>query len=568
MKMKKLTALTLAALSVGTISLAGCGGGGNDGIAMISIINYGGGVGDEWLINATERFAEANMDTQFGDYVGVDFEIDNQQGITLTNMDTDGYQMYFCEGSTAVRQLSQQNFLLDIGDIMNEPLTEYGEDKTILSKISEDYQIMCQGADGNYYGLPHYEFYPGLTYDIELFENEFLYFADSGVGQKYPNTPCKFGQANFIASLDDKKSCGPDGVYDTQDDGLPSSLQEFLLLCYRMKNSCGITPFALSGKYPAYAAHLVSALWTSLAGYDKIQTVYDFTAEDVEVVTGFEENEYLFGTDYIAKPKTAIVDITEANGYLAYDMVERYYAIAILKIADKEGWFTDTAFQGTTHTEEQQWFVFNGQYLDGKSIPKIGMIIEGNYWYNESISVGNFEQYYALTNTTERRVAWMNLPVTLDTTVTEGNGKPMALLDTANSYTFINNNIKDDEGLAEACKAFMRFLYTDAELSAFTDCTGMSKGVNYPLADSVVLDTFQKSVRDIKEKGAVLYGSATNSTFLGNPKTFNLNNSNLIYKPGGTNIILAFHNGNMMAHRAFELTQWKASDWATIYAGE
>ncbi len=567
MKMKKITALTLALLSLGSISLAGCGGGGsNKGVAMISIVNYGGGVGEEWLNNATERFAEANMDTQFGDYVGVEFEIDNQQGITLTNMDTDGYQMYFCESSSSVRQLAQQSFLLDIGDIINEPLTEYGENKTILSKISKDYQIMCQGADGNYYGLPHYEFYPGLTYDVELFENELLYFADTGVGTAYPLTPCKFGQANFISSLEDKKSCGPDGKYGTQDDGLPSSLQELLLLCYRMKNSCSVAPFGLSAKYQGYAGHLISALWSSLAGYEKMQSVYDFTGT-LEVVTGFHEDQYLFGTNYIPKPITETISVTEENGYRVYDMVERYYAMAILKIADTEGWFTETAFQGTTHTEEQLWFIFSGQYLDGKNVQKVGMLIDGNYWYNESMTAGNFDQYYALTNTTERRVAWMNLPVTLDTTVTEGNGKPMTLLDTAYSYTFINANIKEDTGLVKACKEFMRFLYTDAELSAFTNCTGMSKAVNYPLAENSDLDTFQKSVRDIIEKGTVLYAGANNQTFLKNTKAFNLNNSSALYKPSGTQIMTAFHNNGMTVQRAFEATQWNSSDWNTIVAG-
>ena len=48
-------------------------------------------------------------------------------------------------------------------------------------KIDSEYLSTLQGSDGNYYALPHYEWYPGLTYDVTAFDNGGMnpyYFAE------------------------------------------------------------------------------------------------------------------------------------------------------------------------------------------------------------------------------------------------------------------------------------------------------------------------------------------------------------------------------------------------------
>ena len=41
-------------------------------------------------------------------------------------------------------------------------------------------------SDGKYYGLPHYESFFGIIYDVDMFEEELLYFADEV--DKIPST--------------------------------------------------------------------------------------------------------------------------------------------------------------------------------------------------------------------------------------------------------------------------------------------------------------------------------------------------------------------------------------------
>ena len=78
---------------------------------------------------------------------------------------------------------------------------------------------------------------------------------------------------------------------------------------------------------------------------------------------------------------------------------------------------------------------FNGKKLGGKQVEKIGMLIEGSYWYNESDNVGNFTNYFTQTKTEERKISWMSLPTSLDVSVTEKNqGRKPTMVETASAF--------------------------------------------------------------------------------------------------------------------------------------
>ena len=561
MRGKRLLALMMALTCFG--SIAACGGTeeGESKETVIRIVNFGGGVGDVWLKEAGERFAALHVNEEYETgKTGVKLDYESFQSINTANMNSDSYNLYFTQGGSMVRLLAQQDFLVDISDIVTAPLTEYGESATIEDKISEEYREMCKGLDGKYYGLPHYEFFTGLSFDRDLFDKYNFYLAKQG-----SNTFTFKGMSTrFIMDADEPKSCGPDGEYGNEDDGLPSSLEELILLCAYMKSN-SVYPFALSGKYHAYANHLVTALWTSLAGYDEIQTIYSFSGE-VEVVKDFS-SENLFGSmNYIKKPNTEKITITEQNGYRAYDSVNRYYALAFLEIADKEGWFTDTAWQGTTHTEEQRNFIWSDMELYGIQQPKIGMLIDGTYWYNESKSIGSFDEYYDLTGKSERKVEWMSLPIQPNGKVAEGAGEPITVADTALSFCFMNSNIKQNEGLLRACKEFLQFLYTDAELKNFSKSTGIAKAVNYSV-EGLTFDSFPASIQRIKTNGKILHAGATNKTYMSSPNVFNLASIDGLYMVGATKLIDMIHNGKT-AQVFFTDSKWNAAKWATYYQGE
>lgn len=565
--LKKSVCLLLATLFAGSmVACAPTIGSGKE--TVISVLNFGGGVGEEWLKKAAVRFQElkANESYESGK-TGVFIDYISQQSINTANMDSDGYNIYFNQSTTSARSLAQQGFLMDISDIVTGSMEAYEETGTIEDKIAENYRIMCMGTDNKYYALPHYEFYPGVTYDVELFDNYGLYFAADGE----QNVNTEFGSAAFITDANLTKSLGPDGEENTYDDGLPSSLKELLILCSYM-SELGITPFALSGKVPNYINYLVGGLWASLAGYEEMECNYSFDGT-VNVVTGVSETEALFpgsNTDYVKKPIVESKTISEKDGYLAYNSAARYYAISFVDIAVNKGWFTLTSTQGSSHVEEQKYFIYNGKKIGGKAVEKIGMLIEGSYWYNESDNVGNFTNYFTQTKTEEREISFMSLPTSLDVSVkSKEQGRKPTLVETASAFTYINANIKSNEGLTRACKEFVQFLYTDKELSLFTQETGVAKGVQYQTENVESLNYYKRTLTELREAANVLYMGYNNKTFLDGFATFSLNTNGQMFKYGSSfNCLVPIRNGTH-AYTIFEhgATNMRNA-WGTLYKGE
>ena len=492
---------------------------------VLRVYNQQNAVGDTWLENAAKRFEEKYADTAFSDgKKGVQVTVlgtTNDQNIT-NSMQTSGYQMYFARPSESIIELAQMGLLKDITDVVCEPLD--GEDKSIQDKIYDETRSSYL-IDGKYYALPHYEAYAGLTYDLDLFTKNNLFFADGENGDYYAS---QFGGAYFVQSEDDTRSCGPDGMYGTQDDGLPSSLEEFLILCDYMDNMYDIAPLSFAGAHPNYANLMVSALWASLAGQEKMNTVYTHQGQ-IEVVVGFANEPLFDGIEYIQTPITEMVNITEDNAHLAYDMVERYYATAIMEIAETEGWFTQDSYKGTTrYIDAQNDFVLGGVgYYE-----KIGMLIEGSWWHNEATENDVFDDYAAFTDSDEpRNLAWMSLPAQLYGSVTEGNGYEQTLTVAESAYAFINANV--DATTENICKEFLRFLYSDEELQCFTQETGMLKAVEYQMTDNQLseMDTFQRSVYTAKISGNTVRESMDNQVYLTNRATLSIHWTAALYRP-------------------------------------
>ena len=118
------------------------------------------GIGTAWLTNAAKEFEELYKDaTGFEDgKVGVEIAINGStsyNGAYLENGVKNGAlndDIYFTEG-IAYRELSRYNKFLDLTETVNTALTDYGENKTIMSKIDStlaDYLTV----DGKVYGIP------------------------------------------------------------------------------------------------------------------------------------------------------------------------------------------------------------------------------------------------------------------------------------------------------------------------------------------------------------------------------------------------------------------------------
>ena len=557
MKRMKQIGVLLMALAMST-SLVGCGGRGNSGngsgnsgsakTTTIEFCNFLGCSGDEWIKQAAARFSALKKDESYEEgKTGVEVKVTQIKAVPYDTVDQSGYDILVGENKTDIYGMSKKNFLLNLDDIV----------KPLEGRIPDYVLEGLKGADGSYYGLPHYAWYTGISYDVGYFEEESHYFAS-------PDSPTKrvvdnpFGTANFINGLTSTKSCGPNGEYGDYDDGLPSSLQEFMILCEEMKTQAGRTPFAMAGGCIDYAFFLADGLWASLAGPTQIQTIYslDSEGETVDLVKLDDNGDIVYSNEIfytkangekIMKPEIVKEPITEQNGYRIYDMESRYYALAFLEIALDRGWFNEDFYNsGASNISTQQKFLTQG------SQEKTAMLYDASYWYSETQAAGNVKDYEAMyPGEGEPQVSYMCLPTQLEGQVTEGEGDKQALLDIGSAQIFVNKRVEESSGRERAVKEFLAFLYSDAELAAFTELTGYVRPIEYDY-DGDSLDYYFQELNEIVEDSVVIYNSSESEIFKNNKAAFSLTWSGAIntVKVGTTTVT----NGYLAAMRDYGAT--------------
>lgn len=560
----KFLALGLAAvLSVGVA--AGCGNGniGKDEntskITQISFRQWGGTASStDWLQQAADRFAaeKANEPYESGKK-GVKVEISTNKDSDYTSSIPD-YDILMDENSANIYDMQTRGYLADIDDLV----------KGLQSKIEPQLLPKLKGADGKYYGLPHYSYDVSISYNVDLFKTENLYIAAPGeenvVNYKSSLLPGSSAGVNFVFNENTKKSCGPNGIPNDYDDGLPSSLEEFIVLCDYIKNKKQINPFAISDITGGanYAFMLIESLWAGMVGTDAMKaTTCNFTDAKVEVVKegALSYDGTLLNTG-IKMPQTETVVLSDGNGYRMYDMSARYYALSFLELAKNKGWFKN---QQMTNTKAQEFFVL-GNY-NANDNDRCAMLVDSTFWYGEAVSGGTLTKYKSLSGGKEANVSMMPMPVQLTGQVTEGNGKKPTVIDTS-ATVFVNKRVEKNEGLFRAVKEFIEFLYSDAELKAFTETSKLTMNLNYDY-DKSSLGNFYAGVLEIeKAAGDKVYAASDNIKYSKNRSSFSL------IWGGKLNYFGSYHNGSYAALMGGEtaasiFTQTrraKVADWESL----
>lgn len=560
----KFLALGLAAvLSVGVA--AGCGNGniGKDEdtskITQISFRQWGGTASStDWLQQAADRFAaeKANEPYESGKK-GVKVEISTNKDSDYTSSIPD-YDILMDENSANIYDMQTRGYLADIDELV----------KGLQSKIEPQLLPKLKGADGKYYGLPHYSYDVSISYNVDLFKTENLYIAAPGeesvVNYKSSLLPGSSAGVNFVFNENTKKSCGPNGIPNDYDDGLPSSLEEFIVLCDYIKNKKQINPFSISDINGGanYAFMLIESLWAGMVGTDAMKaTNCNFTDAEVEVVKegALSYDGTLLNTG-IKMPQTETVVLSDDNGYRMYDMSARYYALSFLELAKNKGWFKN---QQMTNTKAQEFFVL-GNY-NANDNDRCAMLVDSTFWYGEAVSGGTLTKYKSLSGGKEANVSMMPMPVQLTGQVTEGNGKKPTVIDTS-ATVFVNKRVEKNEGLFRAVKEFIEFLYSDAELKAFTETSKLTMNLKYDY-DKSSLGNFYAGVLEIeKAAGDKVYAASDNIKFSKNRSSFSL------IWGGKLNYFGSYHNGSYAALMGGEtaasiFTQTrraKVADWESL----
>ena len=249
MKKIKITSLILSFLMLFIVcATIGCGGGSDSGKTQLNISTAGLGLGGKWEDNMVDRFEEAFAEKSYAEgKKGVKINITDLVA-DRSDISTDGNNIYL-SGAVGSPQTFAQSYL-DLTELVTSDLeTINGVNVSIEDKIPEDIRHYYT-VNGNYYALPTEEYHALLAYDKHLFDVNGLYFAKPGASGVVRHSMVMDRNYTLINIGDnDNKSCGPDGIYGTDDDGLPSSLFELAALCDIMKTYYMTSPFCLAGAY-------------------------------------------------------------------------------------------------------------------------------------------------------------------------------------------------------------------------------------------------------------------------------------------------------------------------------
>ncbi len=553
----------LALAGLAACALASCsnsGGSSSGTTTTLNVLVFNGTGGKEWVTEAGKRFANANAETSFQtDRKGVNIKVATAKNITWnTEMKSSGYDVYIYETNPDMYQLSAQGYLLDLSDIV-EPVKD---------KIDGDLLERMKGSDDKYYGLPHYEWFPGITYDKDLFDDKCLYFADPKVDDEDKEAySCKYGDADFIADKNVEKSVGPNGVKGDYDDGLPSSLEELCILFDKMK-SLGISPMLLCGSGHAYSWYLPMALWASLTGGDGMRDVYcNWTDQEVDVATGWGEGDLFYSGSGLKTPTTTKMVLNDDNGYQMYSMANRYYALAFFENALKEKWLDSEqlANPNGSPTEAMNWFI------NGHNSTRFGCYWDGSYWCHEAANVDTFKTYAALhPSAPDRHTAFMPLPTQMTGQVSEGKGKKPTLLNVGSTMVFANAKTEKN-GTDKAAKEFIKYIYSDSELAAFSEKTGLTVPMDYTYDMSKLDNTYYEDLATYRKDAEVIQCSSASTRFKKNLSSFiisyNMKLSTFTAK-NGTQVqggyLSAFQNTNSTSDYIFDVTKISESTWTSM----
>lgn len=494
---------------------------------QLNVFSYNGGVGSEWLDKVITRFEADYKDATFSNgRTGVQVVPDKTKSDVFSNMGTNNNHVIFSEVGN-YSQLVTQKSVLDISDIMDKPLNELtktADTKTLKSKMYDETIDFYSFSGGKIYALPHYSFFSTLTYNKQLLTDKNLYFAkDYDVNGDL--------DSKFIHSASEDKSCGPDGIYGTDDDGLPATYTELFDLFNMMKNK-NVTPITWAGGEmvsSGYVNYLLNNVYLSLAGKDQARLNYTFDSKDktITIVEKFE------GGKAVTKEEKITADnYKKLNSELA-----KYQAIKVVDtILDNALWQSgDCDSTTTTMLSTQQNYIesYNGG-------TPIAMIVEGSYWYNEADNAGYIEDTKNRFTDFDAKNNYQILPLprVYEGTYKDVEGKEVGkavYADQADSLAVINANIAGDKELVELAKTFLAYCYTDESLKEFTETTRVTRSLKYDV-DVNKLDAWGKAVWNYTKAADLLLPYSSNSLYLNNRTQQSMHIDNDFWAVNGKNV--------------------------------
>ena len=484
--MKKILVVFLTGLLALTtaFSTIGCGRRGekvDKTKTQLYVATFDGGFGSSWMDAVETRFEAKYAEVSFeSGKKGVQIIAKPERALTnetlVTKLSGMKQDVIFTE-SVSYYELQQRGLLYDITEAITKPINydfvtgttdaSDPETKSIQEKMTNSAHKDYFVDNGKYYGLPFYEATYGIVYDIDLFDEQKLYFAADG---------------SFIKKSDQKRSNGPDGktgVIDgvdySADDGLPATYEEFFKLCDYMANTKGITPITWNGVSAAYVNALVESLQCDYEGEDQMRLNYTANGTATSLVKKINGD----GSVELEDPTT----ITAENGYLTWTkQAGKYYGLTFAEqLIRNENYYDKgkVASTGYMQTDAQNAIIMD-KHIDGKK--PVAMLIDGSWWLNESKS--SFEaaskRFGAEASLQGSKYGLMPLPKATSDQV----GEKYSVMEVNSSICFVNGNI--DKKKDALVKEFIQFCHTEESLREFTSITYTTKPFEYTMTKEQV----------------------------------------------------------------------------------
>ena len=473
--MKKIVSFAVVAALLAAMVLSGCGPKLVEQVdankTQLYVGTFGGGNGTAWLEKAIADFEAKYAETSFeegkkGVQIMVLSNKTTMEGETLKNVITSPdtkEEVFFTEGVFYQTYVSK-GLMLDITDLIQADLTEFGEQKSIADKLSAEVKEALS-VNGKTYALPFWQGCYGMVYNATLFDENGWYFDKNG---------------NFTDATGNLGT-GPDGKSGTFDDGQPRTYDEFFKLLTEIRKD-GCVPFSFAGASQDYFTWLLAEMAVDYMGAEAFKTNYTFegTLELIKAGTAdFSGNTVTYQTE--------TVTITPENGY----ELARQPALAhVLKFGERliqnaNNYNANSCLSGSYKISDAQ-LEFVGNTASTKLDP-VAIMLDGSWWENEA-SAAFQKTYQGDKYDSEMEYKWMAFPKATEDKVGEKSTLVPSVLD---SYSFIKSNIAENKK-ALALK-FLQFVHTDAQMAQFTELTGQQKPFAYTV-DNSKLTPFTKSM--------------------------------------------------------------------------
>ena len=462
-----------------------------DGKAIINIANYDGGVGYDWINTIVKR-----LNTQFADYQddtlrakglkGVYFNVDTNTSYYGQKL-TSGLLMdiYFTE-MVDYAYLARSGLFLDVSDVIKESLEEFGDTGSIEDKLDPSMRSFLQCIDNKYYGLPFYEGFYNMIYDVDVFDaNEAFFDKDGNIGE---------------TSTSDNLSAGPDNVEGTWDDGLPRTYDEFDILMDSLGGS--YTNIALANNAIAYSNRYLQNLFVNYEGKEQSLLNYTFNGTATNLATVSGNGIVIDANPTVMNEYRDGVEIQRQAG--------KYYALDFMKNHLLNG----NLVTGGSDVQIFKDFI-NTKYGTSSKQNSYACMIDGSWWENKAKSTLQSDEARG-GGKLNRRFGILPAPKVDDSQI----GKRQTCISLNSAFCFVAANTVYPELAKKVFKAF----HTQQSLSTFTASTSMTRAFNYTLTEEDLANTsyFAKQLIDMKNTYDVVYPVSSVTQVINKKSDFNM----------------------------------------------